>query len=319
VLIKRQNGEAITGGYIAEFESGLNAVQSVFGDISVILPTEKTLVLSHSSTKHMYASKAIGVFMPSWMAIGVSAKYGNEQFQDTLAHEIAHLLDHQIGQRSGRRFETDDYASPAFMIANMFRGNMNQPSDSGYLNSTKECFARALQQYFAIQTRGTQASGIYDQPLPGEEAVPYIRSKAFISEEKFNELAPTIKAFLESYLPTKSVEKTSKFSPENEVNSGVESLNFDSQIDNDLESKENDLFNDFDSLPDTIKEILNQLDEDAEYSDVERIQKLLEANGYTFDFGLDGVPQNLRKLPQTSPDRKRKLKLAKAKLNLLAI
>ena len=63
------------------------------------------------------------------------------------------------------------------------------------------------------------------------------------------------------------------------------------------ESEQDDLFDSFDVLPKDIREILLSLDEDKDrYKEVNRIKNELETQGYTFDYGLDGCPFNLRKL-----------------------
>lgn len=63
--------------------------------------------------------------------------------------------------------------------------------------------------------------------------------------------------------------------------------------------EEDDLFSQPELIPENIQEIFDryyeQYGEEMEYSDTERMQKEVEAEGYTFDFGLDNVPYNLRK------------------------
>ncbi len=63
--------------------------------------------------------------------------------------------------------------------------------------------------------------------------------------------------------------------------------------------EEDDLFSQPELIPENIQEIFDryyeQYGEEMEYSDTERMQKEVEAEGYTFDFDLDNVPYNLRK------------------------
>lgn len=63
-----------------------------------------------------------------------------------------------------------------------------------------------------------------------------------------------------------------------------------------IQSKElyEDLFSDFDRLPVEIQAVFNQ--ECETYVDCERILKECESIGYTFEYYLDAVPYNLRKL-----------------------
>lgn len=60
---------------------------------------------------------------------------------------------------------------------------------------------------------------------------------------------------------------------------------------------DNDLFNDYDNLSGPIKDILDEYSEkDQTYQNCENLLAECEAIGYTFDFYLDAVPFNLRKL-----------------------
>lgn len=61
-----------------------------------------------------------------------------------------------------------------------------------------------------------------------------------------------------------------------------------------------DLFEHLDELPENVRQILErfaELDSDS-YNDCGNLVKELNAVGYTCDYYLDGVPFNLRKLPQ---------------------
>jgi hypothetical protein len=65
------------------------------------------------------------------------------------------------------------------------------------------------------------------------------------------------------------------------------------------ESEEVDLFEDYENIPDNVQEILDKYEEDFEegnYKRLQEAQKELEKIGYTFEFGLDGVAYNLRKM-----------------------
>jgi hypothetical protein len=60
-----------------------------------------------------------------------------------------------------------------------------------------------------------------------------------------------------------------------------------------------DLFNHIDKLPTMVREIVlaysEKLDDSADYKTLEQFIDDLHPHGYTFDYGLDGVPQNLRR------------------------
>lgn len=60
-----------------------------------------------------------------------------------------------------------------------------------------------------------------------------------------------------------------------------------------------DLFETPELIPSEVQSILETFNEDDctnDYRDLERLLKLIESLGYTFDYGLDAEPYNLRKL-----------------------
>jgi hypothetical protein len=64
------------------------------------------------------------------------------------------------------------------------------------------------------------------------------------------------------------------------------------------EEETNDLFNDWENLPEEVQAILDKYrDWENDYRVCEELLKELKAVGYTFEYGLDAVPFNLRKLP----------------------
>ena len=77
------------------------------------------------------------MFVPSYGTIGISDKYGDNQFQSTMAHECAHFIDYFMGQLNGKRWDTDDFEGLAGRIAFEFRDSMNKPKkdQSKYINS----------------------------------------------------------------------------------------------------------------------------------------------------------------------------------------
>ena len=60
-----------------------------------------------------------------------------------------------------------------------------------------------------------------------------------------------------------------------------------------------DLFNHIEKLPTMVREIVlaysEKLDDSADYKTLEAFMDELHPHGYTFDYGLDGVPQSLRR------------------------
>lgn len=157
VLAKRQDGSKINPVEVNEIAEAITKIESTLGFSIKQIALQNNLKISHTGTKHVFASKAIGVYIPFYGTIACSAKYGAQQFVNTLSHELAHFLDNKIGEKTGKRWLTDDYESLFGKLAFTFRKLMNEKSDSKYTNATKECFARAIQQYFAIETFGFNA------------------------------------------------------------------------------------------------------------------------------------------------------------------
>jgi hypothetical protein len=70
-------------------------------------------------------------------------------------------------------------------------------------------------------------------------------------------------------------------------------------FDNDENEDDNlvDLFDDYENIPPNIQAILEKYEmEDNDYNTLGDLQEELEEQGYTFDFGLDATPYNLRKM-----------------------
>lgn len=58
-----------------------------------------------------------------------------------------------------------------------------------------------------------------------------------------------------------------------------------------------DLFETPELIPDEVQAIFDTLNEDLdEYAELERIKEEIEPLGYTFDYYLDAVPYDLRKI-----------------------
>jgi hypothetical protein len=116
-----------------------------------------------------------------------------------MSHEIAHFIDNKLGIKNGKRWETDNYESTAGIIAFTFRNSMNKPKNeqSDYTNATKECFARAMQQYFVMQTYGDDVEIVYGY---GTFVVPerISNQEVFVNKITFNaEIKPLIERFLQ--------------------------------------------------------------------------------------------------------------------------
>jgi hypothetical protein len=150
VKVKRQNGSEITDQEIEEIKDAIETVYSAFGDRSS-MAKNFGLKISHSGDVLMHARKAVGLFIPRMKAIGVSAKYGDDEFGFTLSHEWGHFMDYYVGDKNGKHYVSDDPDHIAGKIAETFRKNMKNSQKSKYQTRTCECFARAMEQYWGVK------------------------------------------------------------------------------------------------------------------------------------------------------------------------
>lgn len=198
VLVKRQNGDKINALEVGQIEEGLNLISKIFGNLKEEF-IKNNIKISHTGKKLVFAQKAVGCYIPTMGTIAVSDKYGEIQFNSTFAHELAHFIDNKLGQRNGKRWETDNFESTAGVIAFTFRNNLNKPKDqqTDYINATKECFARAMQQYFVMKQYGDDVEIVYGY---GAFNVPekISNQEVFVKAEIFNEkIKPLIEQFLQ--------------------------------------------------------------------------------------------------------------------------
>jgi hypothetical protein len=198
VLVKRQNGDKINASETEQIEQGLIEISKVFGNLKDEF-IQNNMKISHTGKKLVFAQKAVGVYIPSMGTIAVSDKYGEIQFNSTFAHELAHFIDNKLGQKNGKRWETDNFESTAGVIAFTFRNNLNKPKEqqTDYINATKECFARAMQQYFVMQKYGDDVEIVYGY---GNFSVPekIANQEVFVNKENFNsKIKPLIEQFLQ--------------------------------------------------------------------------------------------------------------------------
>lgn len=202
ILVKRQNGDKIKPNEVDLIERSWISVQKVFGNLKANA-LKYNLKISHSGTKLMFAMKALGVYIPSMGTIGVSNKLGDSAFTHTLSHESAHFIDNFIGELNSKRYATDNYEGLAGKIAFTFRNMMNKPKSqqTDYINATKECFARAFEQYFAIKNEGENAITMNVDSRISENGIEYVKHPNFVNLAIFNsDIKPLIEQFLSENL-----------------------------------------------------------------------------------------------------------------------
>lgn len=188
ILTKRQDGKPIAPVQINQIQEGWTLVNENFGNL-VDISKQVSLKVSHTTNTNVFASKAIGVFVPKMVTIAVSSKHGDQQFNCTFAHEAAHYIDWHLGSKYGKRFMTDDYESSAGVLAFEFRRLLNQKSNSDYINATKECFARALEQHFAMSVYG-------DDVAMGNMLGLYVSDANYVSRDNYyTHIKPLIETF----------------------------------------------------------------------------------------------------------------------------
>lgn len=199
ILVKRQNGDEIKPFEINQIDEAFTDIQKAFGNLKNIA-LKKNLKVSHTGKKYAFSGgRALGIYIPPMQTVASTDKYGNDRFKSTLSHELAHFIDNYIGNLNGKRYASDDYEDTAGVLAFTFRNNMNKPKkeQSDYINATQECFARALQQYFGIETLGDDASySVSAKELDRTE--PLFVNDNFVPKEKYyNEIKPLIEKFFE--------------------------------------------------------------------------------------------------------------------------
>jgi len=200
VLVKRQNGDKINSIEITQIETALIKVYSAYGNCRRIA-LKDNIKVSHTGNRLVFGTKAVGIYHPTMHTISSSMKYGDRQFQMTMAHEFAHFIDNFIGMSNGKMYASGEYESIAGKIAFTFRNNMNKPKSqqSDYINSTQECFARALEQYFTLEELGEDA-GLSFSYKELKKVTPISNGDDFVSLEKFDTLIrPLIVEFFETY------------------------------------------------------------------------------------------------------------------------
>lgn len=196
VKIKKQNGTNFSKPEIEKLSETLKKVYAHYGNLSE-LAGEYGLKISYADNCMQFARKAIGLYFSYHNAIGIS--FFNEEKQlsvaginhlpdVTLAHEVAHWLDSQKGKESHNFFASDKYGTLENQIATKFKEEIKLREKSNksatrigkadeihlgeYWHRTCECFARAMEQYYALK-----------QGIDLSEEIAYARKDNF--EEDF--------------------------------------------------------------------------------------------------------------------------------------
>lgn len=175
IKIKKQNGSTFSKEQVEKMQNAVEKVWKHYGNLKE-LSDKYGLKISYADNCMQHArQKAIGLFTPYYNAIGVSffddekqKKMGVEHTTDvTLSHEVAHWLDAQKGKELHHFFASDKDGTLENRIATLFKeevkkrdGDSKQASKIGksdhvalgeYWFRTCECFARAMEQAYAME------------------------------------------------------------------------------------------------------------------------------------------------------------------------
>jgi hypothetical protein len=130
--------------------------------------------------------------------------------------------------------------------------------------------------------------------IPLQE-IEFSTQKAFDTYNKQHKLRPTTKVKIAGKETTAGqaakVKGTSVFGDKTKV----DTKKYDA-------SGETDYFEEYDKLPDNIKDLMDRYLNDADdydYKRLQNIQKEFEKEGWTFDFGLDAEPYELKPLKKS--------------------
>ena len=171
ILIKKQNGKPLTSTEISKIDETVSNVWNHYGNLTNNAK-DFELVVSYADNCNQHARKAVGLFTPSYNAIGVSFFKENKAERlikpDCIfAHEVAHWVDSLKGKETHNWFASDKDGTLENKIAQNYKElvkkqNAAQKDGMGltkkekvnlgdYWYRTCECFARAMEQDYAIK------------------------------------------------------------------------------------------------------------------------------------------------------------------------
>lgn len=216
ISIKKQNGKSFSSQQLEKLDTAVGKVWSFYGNLNN-LAKSYNLKISYADNCNQHARKAIGLFTSYYNAIGVSffepnpneeRQFNYDNPDITLVHETAHWLDCMKAKEKHFFFSSDIEGSTENQISRIFKNELKEKqkklkNKSGskkfkelgeYWYRTCECFARAMEQYYAL-TLG----------LDMGELQPYVDKAVF--EEK---IYPLTKELLEENRTFFNLNKTDK-------------------------------------------------------------------------------------------------------------
>jgi len=169
VKVKLQNGKPIGEVEVGKIKNFLMSFFASYKNLSAIF-RDYGLIISYSKEKHMHAQNALGIFSSQFKAIGVS---DIKDFDRNFSHELGHLIDYLLGEKIKRNYASDDRNHVCGQIAALFRKNMIKRQTSEYKNRSKECFARAIEQFYSTRNNIhiKEAESHFCNPVKFEELI----------------------------------------------------------------------------------------------------------------------------------------------------
>ena len=153
--LKKQDGKQLSETELQEAESIISTVFDFF-KIPKDLAKKAELIISFTHNRSMKsARKAAGVFIPNYKAIGVPFSDGYNgtisESKKILAHETGHWIDALLGIDFGSFASSKEGTIQSVLAASVVTSMNDALSSAAYWRESTECFARAFEEYFAVE------------------------------------------------------------------------------------------------------------------------------------------------------------------------
>ena len=137
-----------------ELKKCLEKAVTFYGEYmeNALLQHDLTLLLNDKRTRRL------GCFSPYEITLYDTRNNMHKYLDCVFVHELAHFLDRiQTIEESRYKHATSIYGTKERTLAELFRNNMTPCPESKrrYRGRTCECFARAIEEYYALKTNNT--------------------------------------------------------------------------------------------------------------------------------------------------------------------
>lgn len=156
--LKKQDGKQLSETELQEAESIISAVFDFF-KIPKDFAKKTELIISFTHNRSMKSARnAAGVFIPNYKAIGVSFSDGYNgnisESKKILAHETGHWIDALAGIDFSNYSSSTEGTIQSVLAASVVNSMNDASSSTAYWCESTECFARAFEEYFAVEALG---------------------------------------------------------------------------------------------------------------------------------------------------------------------